>query len=99
MKNRDTDWILHAILSLIMESSREYWVRWAESLRKYQLQEVAASFLEATSPFAVLGAQVIHFGGAFVGSQQLSALANLLEDESESQAFASYLIQSGATSL
>ena len=81
-----------------MESSREFWVRWAESLRKYQLQDIVASFLEAANPFAVLGAQAIHVGGAFIRNDQLTALANMLEDESEAQAFASFLIQTGATS-
>lgn len=78
-----------------MESTRKFWFGWAESLRKYQLQNIAASFLEGASPFAVLGAQVIYFGGGFIKSDQLTAIASLLEDENEAQAFANYLSHEG----
>jgi len=80
-----------------MESSREFWHRWAESLRKYQLQNVVASFLEGTSPLALLGAQVIYFSGGFIKNDQLTAIAAMLEDENEAQAFASYLNQQGVS--
>jgi hypothetical protein len=79
-----------------MQSSREFWVRWAESLRRYQLQDVVASVLEGTSPLALLGAQVIYFSGGFVKNDQLTALATMLEDEKEAQAFASFITQSEA---
>ena len=79
-----------------MQSSREFWVRWAESLRRYQLQDVVASVLEGTSPLALLGAQVIYFSGGFIKNDQLTALATMLEDEKEAQAFASFIIQSEA---
>ncbi len=74
-----------------MQSSREFWRRWAESLRKYQMQNMVASLLEATSPLALVGAQVIYFGGGFIRNDQLTALATMLEDENEARAFASYL--------
>ena len=79
-----------------MKSSREFWHRWAESLRRYQLHELVASFLEAGSPFALLGAQAIYFSGGFIRNDQLTALAGLLEDESEAHEFASYLVNEGA---
>lgn len=79
-----------------MKSSREFWHRWAESLRRYQLHDLVASFLEAGSPFALLGAQAIYFSGGFIRSDQLTALAELLEDEAEANAFASFLIHEGA---
>ena len=79
-----------------MKSQREFWPRWAESLRRYQLHDLVASFLEAGSPLALLGAQAIYFGGGFVKNDQLSALAETLEEESEARAFASFLIQEQA---
>ncbi len=79
-----------------MKSSREFWHRWAESLRRYQLHELVASFLEAGSPFALLGAQAIYFSGGFIRNDQLTALAGLLENESETHEFASYLTNEGA---
>lgn len=74
-----------------MQSSREFWHRWAESLRKYQIQTMVASLLEAASPLALVSAQVIYFCGGFIHNNQISALANMLEDENEARAFALYL--------
>jgi len=79
-----------------MKSPREYWPRWAEILRRYQLHELAASFLEAGSPLALLGAQALYFGRAFIESDQLIALAETLEENYEARAFASFLVQYGA---
>ena len=76
-----------------MKSTREYWPRWAESLRHYQLHELTASLLEAGSSLAFLGAQAVYFGRAFMANDQLTALAEMLEEESEAQAFASFLIK------
>ena len=76
-----------------MKSTREYWPRWAQSLRHYQLHELTASLLEAGSPLALLGAQALYFGRAFVTNDQLTALAEMLEEESEVEAFASFLIK------
>ena len=75
-----------------MKSTREYWPRWAESLRHYKLHELTASFLEAGSPLALLGAQALYFGRVFTTNDQLTALAQMFEEESETQAFASFLI-------
>jgi hypothetical protein len=79
-----------------MNSPREFWPRWAESLRKYQLNDLIASFLEAGSPLALLGAQAIYFSSGFVKSDQLTALAETLEEETEARAFASFLAREGA---
>ena len=81
-----------------MKPTREFWHRWAESLRRYQLHDLVASFLEAGSPLALLGAQAIYFSDAFFKSAQLTALAAMLEDDSETHAFASFLLNDGAGS-
>ena len=78
-----------------MKSPREFWPRWAESLRRYQLNDLIASFLEAGSPLALLGAQAIYFSGGFIKSDQLTALAETLEEEAEVRAFASFLTGEG----
>ena len=80
-----------------MKSPREFWPRWAESLRQYQLNDMVASFLEAGNPLALLGAQAIYFGAGFVKSDQWNALAETLEEETEARAFASFLIQEQAS--
>ncbi|MBI3164379.1 MAG: hypothetical protein IPG44_09005 [Anaerolineales bacterium] len=81
-----------------MNSTHEFWQRWADSLRRYQLHDLIASFLEAGSPLALLGAQAIYFGGAFIKNEHLDALAAMLEDESETRAFAAYLNREGTAS-
>ena len=79
-----------------MTSSREYWPRWAETLRRYQLDEFTASLLEAGSPIALLGAQALYFSRGFIENDQLTALAVTLEEDNEAQAFASFLINERA---
>ncbi len=78
-----------------MESTRAFWHRWAETLRQHQLNNIAASFLEAGSPLALLGAQALYFSGGFIRNDQLTALANMLEDEQETHAFISFLTRDG----
>lgn len=75
----------------MMKTPRRYWTRWAEALRRYQLQEFAAALLEAASPLALLGAQALYFGQGLIPGDQWSALAQTLEDEDEARAFASFL--------
>jgi hypothetical protein len=79
-----------------MKPPREYWPRWAESLRRYQLNGIAVSFLEAGSPLALLGAQALYFSRGFFSSDQLSALAATLEETDELRAFTSFLKQESA---
>ncbi len=76
-----------------MTTTRDYWPRWAETLRRYQLNDIAASLLEAGSPLALLGAQALYFSRGFFNSDQISALAATLEEEQEARAFASFLTQ------
>jgi hypothetical protein len=79
-----------------MNTPRDYWPRWAEVLRRYQLNEIAASLLEAGSPLALLGAQALYFSRGFIHSDQLTALAATLEEDHEARAFASFLVQESA---
>ena len=81
------------LYSHYMKSPREYWPRWAETLRRYQLHELTASLLEAGSPLALLGAQALYFGQGLIENDQLTALAETLEEEQEARAFASFLVQ------
>ncbi|NWG05919.1 MAG: hypothetical protein HXY35_04430 [Chloroflexi bacterium] len=52
---------------------------------------LVAWFLEAGSPLTVLGAQAIYISQPFLGGERTNALAHMLEDENEMQAFARYL--------
>jgi hypothetical protein len=77
-----------------MKSSRKYWTRWAETLRRYNLHELTASLLEAGSPLALIGAQALYFGQGFIGGDQLTTLAETLEEEEEAHEFAAFLTSS-----
>jgi hypothetical protein len=81
-----------------MKSPREYWMPWAETLRRYQLHRVAAMLLEAGAPFTLLGAQVLHFSRGLIANDQLTALALTLEEENEARAFASFLVEEKVSS-
>ena len=77
-----------------MDSPRTYWPKWTESLQKLGLEGFAALFLEAGGPVHILGAQLLYMGQPFAAPQAsdgLLALANLLEQEDEAQAFAAIL--------
>ena len=78
-----------------MQQSREKWIRWVESLDKWGLRGLTAWVLEAAGPLSVLGAQVVYLGQPFlrsiVSDDGLSALAHMLEDRDEKQAFVSFL--------
>jgi len=70
---------------------RSEWSEWAESLRRFKLDVVAAWLLEAGGPLTVLGAQAVYLGQPFLGGKKLDSLAHMLEEEEETQAFARYL--------
>ncbi len=54
--------------------------------------------LEAGNPLALLGAQVLYFGHGLIANDQLAALALTLEDDNETRAFASFLVEEKASS-
>ena len=74
-----------------MKASRKHWLRWAETLRRYQLHEITAAVLEAGGPLALLAAQALYFGRGLFENDQLTALAETLKEDEEARAFASLL--------
>jgi hypothetical protein len=60
-------------------------------LRRLKLDVIAAWLLEAGGPFTVLGAQAVYLSQPFMGGKNLDSLAQMLEEEEETQAFARYL--------
>jgi hypothetical protein len=71
-------------------SPRQYWLRWAETLRHYQLDGFASWLLDAGRPLALLSAQALYLGSPFLG-ESAAALAGMLESDDETSAFASFL--------
>jgi len=71
--------------------SRANWSQWAETLRRFKMDGFASWLLDAGAPLTVLGAQALYFGQPFVGGDKFNALAQMLEEDSETQAFVRYL--------
>lgn len=71
--------------------SQPAWSQWADSLRRLKLDGFVAWFLEAGSPLTVLGAQAVYMSQPFLGGEKTNALAHMLEEEEETQAFIRYL--------
>jgi hypothetical protein len=77
-----------------MQSSRTYWLAWMGALRRLRLEGFVAWLLDAGGPFNVIGAQLLYISQPLVTSSigdGMRALANLLEQEDESRAFAALL--------
>jgi len=71
--------------------SRADWLSWAQTLRRFKLDGVASWLLEAGSPISLLGAQLLYVSQPLFGGSQIRSLAQMLEDEQETQAFVRYL--------
>jgi len=71
--------------------SRADWPQWVETLRRFKMEGFASWILDAGAPLTVLGAQALYIGQPFMGGDKINALAHMLEDESETQAFVRYL--------
>jgi hypothetical protein len=67
--------------------SRADWSQWVETLRRFKVDGLTSWLLEAGSPLAVIGAQALYVTEPFVGGKTLKAVAQMLEEESELQAF------------
>jgi hypothetical protein len=77
-----------------MDSPRAYWPKWTESLQRLGLEGFAALLLEAGGPVNIVAAQLLYITQPFATPQAsagMGALANLLEQEDEAQAFAAIL--------
>ena len=71
--------------------ARSDWSKWAESLRRLKLDGFAAWLLEAGGPLTILSAQAVYMSQPFIGGKNLNSLAQMLEDDDQTQAFARYL--------
>jgi hypothetical protein len=78
---------------------RASWSAWADFLRRLGLENLAAWALEAAGPLTLLGAQALYLGEPLLhpafSNAQVNALAHLLEDGQETQAFAAFLREEG----
>jgi hypothetical protein len=74
-----------------MNNHRHIWRTWVDSMRKWGINHVIASFLEAAGPLTLLAAQFIYIGQPLVVHERLNvsmrALAEMLENSQETHAF------------
>lgn len=78
-----------------MNPDQQIWQIWASNLHRWGIENWVAALLEAAGPLSVLGAQAVYFGhpilrGA-VPDSYMEALAHMLEEPSQTQAFVSLL--------
>jgi hypothetical protein len=66
--------------------SREQWQQWGNTLRKYQLHDLAAWVLEAAGPLALISAQLLYMGMPLLGPRA-GRLAHLLESDEDTRDF------------
>ena len=71
--------------------SRDKWDNWSETLHRFKLDGLVSWLLEAGSPLNLLGAQALYFSQPFLGGKQVTSIAQILEDEDETQAFLHFL--------
>jgi hypothetical protein len=78
-----------------MNNHRHIWHTWVDTMHKWGINDVIASFLEAAGPLTLLAAQFIYIGKPLVMrghlNDSLAALADMLEDSQKTQAFISLL--------
>lgn len=81
-----------------MKQNSKIWQTWAETLTRWGVKDLTATFLEALGPLNLLGAQLVYLGQPFLNpfftQRNLDMLADLLENPQETQAFIALLRQS-----
>ncbi|HEX8992567.1 MAG TPA: hypothetical protein VF784_12885 [Anaerolineales bacterium] len=73
-----------------MHAPREDWLRWAETLRRYQADGFVSWLLEAGRPLAILTAQVLYWGQPFIGDTA-GDVGHMLESDEDARAFEALL--------
>ncbi len=73
-----------------VESDRDQWPMWVNTLRRYQLDSLVGWFLDVGRPFAFLSAQIMYFATPFVG-RSAERVGRLLESDEDSRDFSRLL--------
>jgi hypothetical protein len=81
--------------TVVMDKNHHIWQVWARNLHHWGVSDMAASFLEASGAFSILGAQVIYLIqpmiGDFLPDSALSRMAEMLDNPSQKRDFISVL--------
>jgi hypothetical protein len=76
--------------TFLMQSPREDWLQWAETLRRYHADGFVSWLLEAGRPLAILTAQALYWGRPFLG-EGAQTLGDMLESDDTAESFADLL--------
>jgi hypothetical protein len=83
-----------------MSADHPLWEIWTKTLRRWGVQTLAASLLEAAGPLTTLGAQLVYLGQPVLSNVwprgHLDALANMLDNPVETRQFIVFLRESSA---
>lgn len=78
-----------------MKTDQHIWRVWARNLHRWGVNQWVAAILEAAGPLTFLGAQAVYLGQPLLMTafpkDHIAALANLLEDSTQTRAFADIL--------
>ncbi len=78
-----------------MNADRHFWGVWSKVLQRWGVQDFAVLLLEGLGPLNVLAAQLLYIVQPLLVRTtphgQMQALADMLEDTQETQAFIHYL--------
>ncbi len=78
-----------------MNADQHVWRVWAGILQRWGVQDITVSLLESLGPLNMLGAQLLYFLQPLLAHastfDHLQALADMLEDTQQTQAFIHYL--------
>jgi hypothetical protein len=78
-----------------MDEDQHIWRSWANFLQRWGVEQWVASVLEVAGPLSLLGAQAVYLGSPLLKNvlpaTQLDALARMLENKNQTQAFVTCL--------
>jgi hypothetical protein len=78
-----------------MDKNHHIWRIWMNTLHRWGVEELTASFLEAAGAFSIIAAQLIYLGqpilSAVVPSGYLIELTSVLENDDHRSEFIKYL--------
>ena len=86
-----------------VNTNQHIWQKWIDSLQRWGLSDLAAIILDALGPLNLLGAQFVYIGQPFLEQilpdGHTHALANMLEDSTQTKEFVTSLRYHNETEL
>ena len=78
-----------------MDKNHHIWQIWVNTLHRWGVADLVASFIEAAGPLTIIGAQLLYIGSpilnGIITNGHLDALIGILEDDHQRDSFVNYL--------